>query len=348
MDTESEVQAAPTTIIQNKVLLVSYDKQAKLAIKLAQSADEVGELVLEEAPEDRVFNFTTLKPAIDLAKEQGYNIIIAVEPEDNKVSLVVKKGGIAGAFMVLNVHQVAAVLLQNWIKSEKYEGMQLLKSILMSDLLDVVSRKGNVKTIDQVVPLGGLEPMFKETNAKFADAPVAGFNIDQQVMHSDLSFEGIVEQLVLLEGVQRLKDLTIYDALLEVYYHNGFFKEKAVAIDLSLDIHRKQLNKFMSEVRKSPKFLEEIFSVSAVTDFNKGVKKNILTDKVYQYPISGTNILKIETVEGVSISLVPSEEKLTYYISVRESVNSPERFEMANKALDQEIFKLVQYFNRKI
>lgn len=348
MDTESEVQAAPTTIIQNKILLVSYDSQTALAKRLAQHADEIGELVLQEAPEDRLFNFTSLKPAIDQAKEQGFNIIIAVEPEANKVSLVVKKGGVAGAFMVLNVHQVAAVLLQDWIISEKHEGMHLLKSILMSDLLDVVARKGNVQTIDQVVPLGGLDAIFKETNAKFTDSPVAGFNIDQQVMHSDLSFEDIVEQLVVLEGAQRVKNLTIYDALLEIYYYNGFFKEKAVAIDLSLDIHRKQLNKFMSEVRKSPKFLEEIFSVSAVTDFNKGVKKNILTDKVYQYPISGTNILKIETVEGVSISLVPSEDKLTYYISVRESVNTAERFEMANKALDQEIFRLVQYFNKKI
>lgn len=347
MNTESEVQAAPTTTIQNKVLLVSYDKQASLAKKLAQSADKVGEFVLEEAPEDRIFNFTSLKPAIDLAKEEGYNIIVAVEPDENKVSLVVKKG-VDGAFMVLNVHQVAAVLLQEWISSRKFEGMHLLKSILMSDLLDVVARKGSVETIDEIIPASGLEVIFKETNSKFADLPVAGFNIDQQVMHSDLNFEEIVEQLVVLEGAQRAKEMTIYDALLEVYYYNGFFKEKAVALDLSLDIHRKQLNKFMSEVRKSPKFLEEIFSVSAVTDFNKGVKKNILTDKVYKYPISGSNILKIETVEGVSISLVPSEDKLTYYISVRESVNSPERFEMANKALDQEIFKLVQYFNKKI
>ncbi len=347
MSLESEIQQGAPSAFQNKVLLVSFDKQGELAKKLAKVANEVGQHVLGQVSADRTFNFITLKPAIEEAKEKGFNLIIAVDPEEDRVTLVVKKG-IEGAFMLLNAHQVAAILLQEWIRSGKFEGMHLLKSILMSDLLDVVARKGNVETIDKVILAGGLREAFKEANANMDNKPLAAFNIDQQVIHSDLSYADILEQLVVLEGVQGAKEKTIYDTLLEVYFYNGFYKEKAVALDLSLEIHKKQLNKFLSEVRRSPKFLEEIFSVSSVTDFNKGTKKNVLTDKVYEHPITGTNILKIETVEGVSITLVPAEDKLTYYISVRESVNSIARFEMANKALDQEIFKLVSFLNRQI
>ncbi|SNS60500.1 hypothetical protein SAMN06295967_113127 [Belliella buryatensis] len=347
MSLESEIQQEQSNSFQNKVLLVSFEKQAALAKKLEKVAAVVGQFVVDQVSADRTFNFVTLKSAIEKAKEEGYNIVIAVDPEEDRITLVVKKG-IAGAFMLLNVHQVAAVLLQEWIKSGKFEHMHLLKSILMSDLLDVVARKGRVETIDQVIEAGELRGAFKHINAALADHPVAAFNIDQQIIHSDLSFEEIVIQLASLEGEQGAREKTIYDALLEVYFYNGFYKEKAVALDLSIDTHKKQLSKFLSEVRRSPKFLEEIFSVSAVTDFNKGTKKNILTDKIYDHPIKGINILKIETVEGVSITLVPTEDKLTYYISVRESVNSPERFEMANKALDQEIFKLVSFLNRQI
>lgn len=347
MSLESGIQQEQTATFQNKVLLVSFEKQAGLVKKLNKVAQEVGQHVLDQVPADRTFNFVTLKSAIEEAKAGGYNLIVAVDPEGDRLSLVVKKG-ISGAFMLLNTHQVAAVLLQEWIKSGKYADLHLFKSILMSDVLDVVARKGRIETIDQVIGAGELREAMQANQEVLSDKPVAAFNIDQQVIHSDLIFEDIVLELVALEAIQGLQEKTIYDALLEVYFYNGFYKEKTVALDLSLDVHKKQLNKFLSEVRKSPKFLEEIFSVSAVTDFNKGIKKNILTDKVYKHPITGTNILKVETVEGVSITFVPTDDKLTYYISVRESVNSPERFEMANKALDQEIFKLVSFLNRQI
>ncbi|MCH7411608.1 hypothetical protein MM239_19635 [Belliella sp. DSM 111904] len=347
MSLELESQQDQPITFQNKVLLVAFEKQTSLVKKLGKVADQVGEHIIDKAKAGNVFNFVMLKPAIEQATSEGYNLVIAVDPEADRIALVVKKG-IEGAFMVLNAHQVSAVLLQEWIKSGEYEGLHLIKSILMSDLLDVVARKGRVETIDQVIESGELKSAFQAAQATVSDKPLAGFNIDQQVMHSALGFEEIVVQIAELEARQGAIEKNTYDALMEVYFYNGFYKEKAVGLDLSLEIHKKQLNKFLSEVKRSPKFLEEIFSVSAVTDFNKGVKKNILTDKVYDHPIKGSNILKIETVEGVSITLVPSADKLTYYISVRESVNSPERFEMANKALDQEIFKLVSFLNKQI
>ncbi|EOZ95389.1 putative phosphomannomutase [Indibacter alkaliphilus LW1] len=346
MSQESENQE-PINNQVNKILVVSYAGSEKLVKKLADGKDDVELFALEQRSPDGTFNFAVLKPAIDYAKEKGFHLIIAVDQESSRLSIVVQKG-VGGAFMVLNSHQTAAILLQYWIQSGLYEDMKLLKSILLSDLLDNVAKKHRIEPIDQVIPANELQSAMQKVLTENESSPVVAFNIDQQVMHSNLDFEEIVAQLIKLESEMRTKEKTIYNFLLDIYFYNGFFKEKTVTIDLSIQAHQGQVSKFMTEVSRRPKFLEEIFSVSSVTDFKKGIKKNILTDRVYDYPISGENILKIETVEGVSITLVPVDDKLTYYISVRESVNTPERFESANKALDKEIFKLVSFLNKQI
>ncbi|TVP53051.1 MAG: hypothetical protein EA341_01785 [Mongoliibacter sp.] len=329
-----------------KILLATAPGQSFPDKQLEGLSEEVVRFELDKVSADRTFNFLILKSAIDYAKEHEIDLIIAVDPEFDRLSLVVRKG-LGGAFMVLNSHQVAAVLLKLWMDTGLYPQMKVLKSVLLSDILDNIAKRGSLELEEQILVANNLKSGVEKFRNS-ADETIAAFNIDQQVLHSDLKFHDIVRQLIGMESALLDEQKNIYNFLLDIYFYNGFFKEKTVTLDLSVEAHQDQVVKFMKEAARKPKFLEEILSVSAVTDYSKGKKKNILTDKVYDHPISGANILKIETVEGVSITLVPTEDKLTYYISVRESVNTPERFETANKALDQEIFKLVSLLNKMI
>lgn len=344
MSNTNDNAAIPKTC---KILLATAPGQKFPDNELEGLSEEVVRFELEKVSADGTFNFLTLKSAIDYAKEHEIDLIVAVDPEYYRLSLVVRKGP-GGAFMVLNSHQVAAVLLKLWMDTGLYPQMKVLKSVLLSDILDNIAKRGSLELEEQILVANDLKSGLEKFRTNSADETIAAFSIDQQVLHSDLKFHDIVRQLIGLESALLDEQKNIYNFLLDIYFYNGFFKEKTVSLDLSVEAHQDQVVKFMKEAARKPKFLEEILSVSAVTDYSKGKKKNILTDKVYDHPISGANILKIETVEGVSITLVPTEDKLTYYISVRESVNTPERFETANKALDQEIFKLVSLLNKMI
>ncbi|MFD2034052.1 hypothetical protein ACFSKL_04575 [Belliella marina] len=332
---------------QNKVLLVSFDDQSKLARKIEKEVHVLDQVVLDKVPEDRTFNFVALKPAIEKAREEGHNLIIAVDPENNRVAMVVRKEK-DGQLMVLNSHQVAAILLYRWSTSGEYQDLILLKSVLISDLLDNLAHKGGVETVDVVLDHGDLDTAFQRVNKEKADSVLAGFNIDQQVMHSDLSFADIVASLVQIEGEQGALEKTMFDYLLEIYFYNGFYKEKTVSLDIATKAQSKQLTTFMDSIRKNPKALEATFPLSTITDYLKGKKINVLTDKVYPFESSTTNMLKIEGTNYVFITFAPTAEKMTYYISIRESVNSKQRFEVVNKMLDQEIMKVVQMLNRGI
>ncbi|MCH7400141.1 hypothetical protein MM236_19250 [Belliella sp. DSM 107340] len=335
------------TEFQNKVLLVSFDEQSKIAKKLKKEVEVLDQIVLESVPDDRTFNFITLKPAIDKAKEEGHNLLIAIDPENNRVSLVVRKEK-DGLMMVLNSHQVAAILFYRWSNSGKYNDLLLLKSVLISDLMDNLAHKGGINTIDEVVDHGDLSTAFQRVKKENVDNPIVGFNIDQQVMHSDLEFEDIVAELIQIEAEQGALEKTMFDYLLEIYFYNGFYKEKTVSLDIATKAQAKQLSTFMDSIRKNPKSLEATFPLSTITDYTKGKKINVLTDKVYPFASSTTNMLKIEGTNYVFITFAPTAEKMTYYISIRESVNSKQRFEVVNKMLDQEIMKVVQMLNRGI
>lgn len=331
----------------SKILLASFEKNDPTKKMLDNSGFSYEQILLDGGKDnpDPVFNFISLKPAIDHATAEGYSLIIATDPKNERITLAVKKDEKSG-FVILNSHQLAAILLKIWKDSGKYEDLVCLKSIHTSDLIEYMSIKLGLKFQSEIINQGELRNHMAEVQKIYENSQVCGFNIDQQVCHTGLDFSQIVLEIAQKETELKASDLTFFDYLMGIYQEFGFYKEKTITVDLNTDAQRSHLLSIMDNLRKNPKSLESTFPLNSVTDYKKGVKFNILTDKVNSFASSTDNILKIESANNLSVTFAPSKTKMVYYISIKGGFISKEKYIMRNKEMDAEILRVIQMFNR--
>lgn len=341
------IEEQDQTPVNNKVLIASYLKDASLTGTIEKSGVESDWVYLERKEDDvdNIFNFLTLKPALNQAMQEEHGLIIGVEPSIERIALAVRKYN-NGAFVVLNSHQVAAILLKIWIDSGKYENLICVKSIHTSDLIEYIAIKTGVNCISEIIEPGELKDAIREVQKTAENEPICGFNIDQQVFHTDLTFSDIIASIAQKELELRESGLTLFDYLLEIYQDFGFYKEKTITVDISSKTQKSHLLSIMDKIRKNPKYLESIFPLNTITDYRKGSKVSIMTDKVNSFPGSKENILKMESTNNLSVTFAPTESKMTYYISIKGGVTSKEKYTDKNKEMDDEILKVIQMLNR--
>jgi phosphomannomutase len=330
-----------------KILIASFEKNDPITNILDDSELVYDQILLDAGKENHnpVFNFMTLKPAIDQATDLGYNLIIGTDLKNERVTIAVKKDEKSG-FVILNSHQLAAILLKIWKDSGKYEDMVCLKSIHTSDLIENMAIRSGLKFQSEIIEPGDLRTKMAEVQKVYENSPICAFNIDQQVCHSALDFSKIIVEIAQKENELKSSGLTFFDYLMEIYNEFGFYKEKTITVDLNTDAQRSHLLSIMDNLRKNPKSLESTFPLNSVTDYKKGVKFNILTDKVNSFAGSTDNILKIESANNLSVTFAPSKSKMVYYISIKGGYISKEKYVMRNKEMDAEILRVIQMFNR--
>lgn len=330
-----------------KILFASFEKIDPITNLLDDSELVYDQILLDAGKENPnpVFNFLTLKPAIDQATDLGYNLIIGTDLKNERVTIAVKKDEKSG-FVILNSHQLAAILLKIWKDSGKYEDMVCLKSIHTSDLIENMAIRSGLKFQSEIIEPGDLRTKMAEVQKVYENSPICAFNIDQQVCHSALDFSKIIVEIAQKENELKSSGQTFFDYLMEIYNEFGFYKEKTITVDLNTDAQRSHLLSIMDNLRKNPKSLESTFPLNSVTDYKKGVKFNILTDKVNSFAGSTDNILKIESANNLSVTFAPSKTKMVYYISIKGGYISKEKYVMRNKEMDAEILRVIQMFNR--
>lgn len=347
MEQINELQEEDQTPINNKVLIASFVNDESLTSKIMDSGVESDWIYLERKEDDidNVFNFLTLKPAINQATQEEHGLIIGLEPNFERIALAVRKYK-RGAFVVLNSHQVAAILLKIWMDSGKYENLICVKSIHTSDLIEYMAIKSGLNCFSEIIEPGELKDAVRVVQKTAENEPICGFNIDQQVFHTDLEFSDIVVSLAQKELELRESGLTLFDYLLEIYQEFGFYKEKTITVDISSKTQKTHLLSIMDKIRKNPKYLESIFPLNTITDYRKGSKISIMTDKVNSFASSKENILKMESSNNLSVTFAPTETKMTYYISIKGGLPSKEKYTDKNKEMDDEILKVIQMLNR--
>lgn len=345
METELEFEILEKKIEDNmlKILVTGEEETKAFSDKLAESGHSVeffplkGDFLEEKLP----FTFRHLKPALDFGGEQEHDIVIAVDEQQQKISLAVKKD-VESPFVLLNIHQVSALLLNRWLSSENPKNLVCVKSLVLSDMIEQMVVKADNVCHNRMIPDGELATVAKEIEFDSKNEYLVGFNEDQEIYHSELSLLEIVQDLISIEVEQREKDKTIFDHMIHLYTQYGFYKEKTVGIDFNTKSQKKHLMGAMDDVRKNPKILKDRFPIESITDHFKGKKKNILTGKVYDFPAESFNVLQVDFPDNFTLRFAPTESKMYYFTSVRVGITTKEQYEEKNKQLDKEIMKFIQ------
>lgn len=256
--------------------------------------------------------------AIKMAKENGHDIIIATDPDCDRVGIVVRDRD--GEFVALNGNQIGALLLNYILENKKVDdSYRMIKTIVTSDLGKAIAEDHGVETIDTLTGFKFIADKiehFKDEKFLFGYEESYGYLYGDFVRDKD----GIITSMLVGEMALYYaeRDMNLLEILDGIYKKYGYYKEGLKSIVLKgkegMDKISRIMDYFISEDIKE-------VSGSAVLS-----KMDILNSKEYIYEKGETELIelpkskvikyKLENNGWVAIRPSGTEPKLKIYASV--------------------------------
>ena len=286
-------------------------------------------------PEEKaVFNI-----AIDMAKESNADLIIGTDPDCDRVGIVVRDNN--GEYIVLNGNQTGAIIV-NYLFSKMNEAGNIpekpvvIKTIVTSELGAAIAEHYGAEVVNTLTG-------FKFIGEKIHEYEDFGSVVKNFVIGYEESYgylvgthardkDAVVASLIISEAAlyYKLKGMTLYDALMEIYDKFGYYKEALKSITLKGIDGVEKIAEIMKSFRN-----DDISSIA-------GVKVDRKLD--YKEGIDGlpkSDVLKFVLDDKSWIAVRPSgtEPKIKFYFGVCGD---------SNEASDDKIEALIRDIEERI
>ncbi len=295
-------------------------------------------------PEDN----NALEKAIQKAEEQNADLVMATDPDGDRVGIAVRNN--KGKIEILNGNQAASLLihylLSQWKEKGKLTGNEyIVKTIVTTDLLENIAEDFNVETYNTLTGFKYIAAKIKELEGKtFIGGGeesygylVGDFIRDKDAIISCAFFAEIT-------AYAKEKGKSLFDQLIEIYQKYGFFKERLISITKKGKEGEEEIKKMMENFRNNPPDSINGKDVMLIHDFLKQKTMDQISHLRYNIELPKSNVLQFILEDGSKISLRPSgtEPKIKFYFSVNTTLNKKEEFEKAEKELDNKIDTIIE------
>lgn len=256
-----------------------------------------------------------LTRGIALAKAEGADLVIATDPDCDRVGVAVKTT--TGEYALLTGNQIGAMLTNYIIESSKEENKldpkaTLVKTIVTSEFGADIAKANNLDVINVLTGfkfIGQKIKSFEESGDKtylFGYEESYGYLVGTHARDK----YGVVASLLISEMAAYYYDkgMSLYEGLQELYKKYGYFKEKTISLTL----------KGIEGLAK----IKEIITYFRENDIEEFNNTKVVDLKDYQKGIDGlpkSNVLKYFLEDGSWIAIRPSgtEPKLKFYVAVK-------------------------------
>jgi phosphoglucomutase len=284
-----------------------------------------------------------LKLAIELAEKTNADLVLATDPDSDRLALVVRDEKMAagplknqahGKYVLLNGNQTGALLIEHLLRGLKEKNLlkpahKIVKTIVTSELHTRICQKYGVEIFDTLTGfkwIAGLVRSWEEQNKTdheylFGTEESFGFMPGPYVRDKD----GIGAACMAVEmlSVLRSQGKTACQKLFEVFEEHGSWHEDLINVDLEGEQGAQRIARMMNEMRKNPQQTFSGVRVAKMYDFKE---KKVLQQKENgafetskeSINLPKSDVLQFELTDGSKISMRPSgtEPKLKFYLSV--------------------------------
>ncbi|GMQ56023.1 phospho-sugar mutase [Vallitalea sediminicola] len=264
-------------------------------------------------PED----IKAFKLAIKLGKEKNADVILATDPDADRLGVLVKKDG---DYVALTGNMIG-VLLLDYILSQKKANNELpdngavIETIVSTDMASVIADNYNVELIKVLTGFKYIGEKIKEFKQDDSYEYLFGFEESYGCLIGTHARDkdAVVATMMVCElgAYYKLKGLTLYDALTKVYEKYGYYKETLESVTLKGIEGVNKIKHILSILRnESPK------------DIN-GVKVIDAVDYLEDTDLPKSNVLYYTLEDGSWFCVRPSgtEPKIKFYFGIKDASN---------------------------
>ena len=305
--------------------------------------------VVSPNPEEKA----ALTLAIEKAKEVNADVVLATDPDADRVGIAVKDEN--GEFVLLNGNQTAALLtyylLTRWSELGKLTGKEyIVKTIVTTELLFDMANKFNVKKFDVLTGFKFIaDTILNNPEMTFIGGGEEsyGFLIGDFVRDKDANSACFMIAEITAWAAEQNK--TLYQILKEIYKEFGFYKEGLLSLTKKGISGSEEIKNMMYRFRNdTPK---EILGskIVEIKDYKTSICKDVNSGLETIINLPKSDVLQFFTEDGTKISIRPSgtEPKIKFYFGIKAKLNEIADFEVVNNELNNKINALIKLFSEE-
>ncbi|CDX65082.1 Phosphoglucomutase [Leuconostoc citreum] len=271
-------------------------------------------------PEDAA----ALVMAIDYAKREGADAVVATDPDADRMGAAVKLAD--DTFQVLTGNQIAAVLVNYLLTAKKEtntlpENGAIVTSIVSSRFASKIAASFGVTTADVLTGFKYIAATIDEYEATKSHQFLFGFEESFGYLVKPFAHDkDAIQALVLFAEVAayyKSQGKTFADGLQELFEKFGYVEEKTISLDFPGIHGNDEMSAIISKFRnEQPKTIGGV-AVNRVQDFSTATETSA-DGQQKTLPQPKANVLKYWLADGSWVAVRPSgtEPKLKFYIGV--------------------------------
>jgi phosphoglucomutase len=294
----------------------------------------------------------TMAIGLKKAEELDADILLGTDPDADRVGIGIKDNN--GKWILMNGNQTAVLAFNYMIEARKEKGIaqpndMVVKTIVTSDMINVIAQKNNVKCYDVLTGFKWIAELIKEKegleNYIIGGEESYGLMVGSEIRDKDAV--AAVSILCEMAAYEKSKGKTLYQKLLELYVQYGCYKEHLISITKKGMNGQQEIAAMMEEYRTIPPLELGGSKVIQLLDYEKQVKTDRQTNRKEPITLPKSNVLQFILQDGSKISARPSgtEPKIKFYFSVNTMLNSTKQYGEVEKALTERIEAIIKELN---
>lgn len=276
------------------------------------------------------------KMALDLAKKVDADIVLANDPDADRIGVHVKDNK-TGEYILFNGNMIGLTVAEYLITNQREKGIlpqnpALIKTIVSSNMADQICQKNGVALYEVLTGFKNIAAKIREFEADNSHKCIMGYEESYGCLIGDHARDkdGIIVDMLLAEAAAyyKTKGMTLWDAMLEMYKKYGYYREAQVSIVMEGADGAEKIKQIMENLRNNPVNKIGEFEVLKIKDCLAHTIKDLKTGDVSPWDLPKSNVLYYEMANDFWCAVRPSgtEPKIKFYMGVKgESLEEAEK-----------------------
>ncbi len=287
---------------------------------------------------------SAMKLAIEKGKAMNADIIMATDPDGDRVGIVVKNS--EGNYVIMNGNQTATILTQYllsaWQKAGKLKGKEfVVKTIVTTELITEMCKKFGVEMFDVLTGFKyiGEKIRLLEGQKQY----IGGGEESYGYLAGDFvrDKDAVIACSLVAEAaaVAKNEGKSLYDVLVDTYVEYGMYKESLCSIEKEGKAGKEAIKAMMDNFRANPPKELNGSPVAYIKDYGQSITTDCKTGKTEKIDLPKSNVLQFFAEDGSKVTARPSgtEPLIKFYFGVKTKINSKAELKQADEELNKKI-----------
>ncbi len=281
------------------------------------------------------------------AKETGAEIVMASDPDADRIGLVIRDNN--GEYVLINGNQIVMIFL-NYLMTRNTElgtlkgNEYIVKTIVTTETIKAIAEAQNIKMYDCFTGFKWIADVMRKNEgvAGYLGGGEESYGFLAEDFVRDKDAVSAISLMAEIAAWAKDKGMNMTEMLLDIYLKYGFSQEKGISLVRKGKSGAEEIVAIMKQFRENPPKQLAGSPVVTIKDYQTLVMTDVINGTTSKLDMPATsNVLQYFTADGTKVSVRPSgtEPKIKFYLEVHEPLASAEEYDnvrdMANKKIER-------------